>query len=135
MMDDNEHHKRTGRELFADYSAVAERVGVRTHARGCTSCVRAPFVDAALPLCASFHQVYGPDDYCDIMQHLNDRWAIASKSVKSGEAAEAQEFLMKQPERIRKLAAFATKKKKAATAKVGAVHENFSWIFGRAVEV
>jgi hypothetical protein len=40
---------------------------------------------------------------------------------------------MKQPERIRKLAAFAKKKK--ANSKAGVVHENFSWIFGRKVEL
>ena len=67
------------------------------------------------------------------MQHLIDRWEISKQKVHSGEAAEAQEFLMKQPERIRKLAAFAKKKK--ANAKTGAVHENFSWIFGRKVEL
>ena len=106
LMDDGEHTKRTSRALFADYSSVAERV-----------------------------EAYTAFDYCDIMQHLNDRWAIAKKEVRSGEAAEAQEFLVKQPERIRKLAAFAKKKKDAATAKTGAVHENFSWVFGRAVEL
>jgi acyl-[acyl-carrier-protein] desaturase len=69
------------------------------------------------------------------MQHLINRWTIDKVNVHSGEAAEAQEFLMKQPERIRKLAAFAKKKKAAATAKTGAVHEHFSWIFGRKVEL
>ena len=71
------------------------------------------------------------------MQHLNDRWAISKKSVHSGEAAEAQEWLLKQPERIRKLAAFAKKKKDAATAKAGGANANekFSWIFNRTVEL
>lgn len=107
MMDDGQHAGRTGRELFADYSAVAERTGV-----------------------------YGPGDYCDIMEHLNKRWEIGSRKV-SGEAAEAQEFLMKQPERIRKLAAFAARKKTSAAAKsgTGVTHEHFSWIFGREVQV
>ena len=69
------------------------------------------------------------------MQHLIERWQIDKVNVHGGEAAEAQEFLMKQPERIRKLAAFAKKKKVAATAKTGVTHENFSWIFGRKVEL
>jgi acyl-[acyl-carrier-protein] desaturase len=135
MMNDGEHHGRTSRELFADYSSVAERVGV---------CVpRGWLLAAARVLRASRSRLtrvlalcrYTPQDYCDIMQHLIDRWGIEKKSVTSGEAAEAQEFLVKQPERIRKLANFAKKKADAAKAKQGAVHENFSWIFGRKVEL
>jgi acyl-[acyl-carrier-protein] desaturase len=104
LMDDGEHVGRTARPLFEDYSAVAERIGV-----------------------------YTPSDYCDIMQHLIDRWAIANKSFSGGAAAEAQEWLVKQPDRIRKLAAFAKKRKEAAAAKAPPVHEHFSWIFGRQV--
>jgi acyl-[acyl-carrier-protein] desaturase len=103
LMDDGQHHGRTGRALFTDYSAVAERTGV-----------------------------YTPNDYVDIMEHLINRWDIASRKV-TGEAAQAQEFLMAQPERIRKLAAFAKRKKDAATAKGAVTHEHFSWIFGREV--
>ncbi len=138
MMNDGEHHGRTNRELFADYSSVAERVGV---------CVPRP-VPAPVRLCQRNIRLtrppcvhgaclcrYTPQDYCDIMQHLIDRWAIEKKSMTSGEAAEAQEFLIKQPERIRKLANFAKKKADAAKVKTGAVHENFSWIFGRKVEL
>ena len=105
MMNDGQHRARTGRDLFSDYSAVAERVGV-----------------------------YTPFDYVDIMQHLITRWDVGSHKV-SGDAAEAQEYLMKQPERIRKLAAFASKKKAAKAASEAPVHENFSWIFGRAVSL
>ena len=96
MMNDGEHHASTGKDLFADYSAVAERTGV-----------------------------YTPSDYVDIMQHLIDRWNVGGQKV-SGEAAKAQEFLMKQPARIRKLADFAAKKK-AAKAHTENRHENFSW--------
>ena len=103
LMDDGQHHGRTGRALFTDYSAVAERTGV-----------------------------YTPEDYVDIMEHLITRWDIAARKV-SGEAAQAQEFLMAQPERIRKLAAFAKRKKEAAAAKGAVTHEHFSWIFGREV--
>lgn len=51
----------------------------------------------------------------------------------SGEAAAAQEWLVKQPERIRKLAAFARRKRDAADAK-GSVHAHFSWLFNSACE-
>jgi acyl-[acyl-carrier-protein] desaturase len=99
MMDDGEHRSRTGKDLFADYSAVAERTGV-----------------------------YTPHDYIDIMQHLINRWNVGGQKV-SGEASKAQEYLMKQPARIRKLADFAAKKKaaKSATAHESSRHENFSW--------
>ncbi len=33
LMDDNEHHGKTGRNLFADFSSVAERTGTYTGAR------------------------------------------------------------------------------------------------------
>lgn len=102
LMDDNEHHGRTGRHLFEDYSAVAERVGV-----------------------------YTPYDYVEIMEHLITRWNINSFKL-SGEAAEAQEYLMKQPERIRKLASYAKKKK---SAKGPALREKFSWVFDRDVSL
>ena len=51
------------------------------------------------------------EDYASIMEHLIKRWNIADVNCESGEAAEAQEFLMKQPARIRKLAAFGKRKK------------------------
>jgi len=103
LMDDGQHHGRTGRNLFSDYAAVAERTGV-----------------------------YTPFDYVDIMEHLINRWDVSSRRV-SGDAAEAQEWLMAQPDRIRKLAAFAKRKKDAATSKGTVQHEHFSWIFGREV--
>ena len=62
------------------------------------------------------------------------RWKIADRKV-TGEAAEAQDYLMKQPERIRKLAAFAARKKSAAVAKGGAAEESFSWLFNRKVQL
>ena len=49
----------------------------------------------------------------------------------SGEAAEAQEYLMKQPARIRRLADFAAAKAKKKEAQ----EEAFSWIFGRKVSI
>ena len=103
LMDDGEHLQRSGRSLFADYSAVAERTGV-----------------------------YTPFDYVDIMDHLIKRWNISDQRV-SGEAAEAQEWLLSQPDRNRKLAAYAKRKKDAAAVKGGVVNEKFSWIFSRPI--
>ncbi len=101
LMDDGEHKARTGRDLFADFAAVADSTGT-----------------------------YTAEDYASIMEHLIKRWNIADVNCESGEAAAAQEFLMKQPARIRKLAEFGARK----TAKKAPVAESFSWIFGRTVE-
>ena len=101
LMDDGEHRARTGRDLFADFATVADSTGT-----------------------------YTAEDYASIMEHLIKRWNIADVNCESGEAAEAQEFLMKQPARIRKLAEFGARK----TAKKAPVPESFSWIFGRTVE-
>lgn len=102
MMCDGVHKKRTGRDLFDDFASVAERSGV-----------------------------YTGHDYADIMDHLNKRWDIANITGLNGEAAAAQEYLMKQPPRIRKLVAFAEKR----AAKKGPVKETFSWIHDRPVEI
>ena len=58
-----------------DFSAVAERTGT-----------------------------YTAFDYVSIMEHLIDRWSVGKREGLSGEAAEAQEYLVKLPERITKLA-------------------------------
>ncbi|KAJ9514699.1 hypothetical protein QJQ45_028422 [Haematococcus lacustris] len=102
LMDDGQHEARNKRNLFADFSSVAERTGT-----------------------------YTAFDYADIMQHLITRWRIAERQARddglSGEAAEAQEYLVKLPDRIRKLAERSqVRKKKGLTA-------NFSWIFNREV--
>jgi acyl-[acyl-carrier-protein] desaturase len=101
LMDDGEHRARTGRDLFSDFATVADSTGT-----------------------------YTADDYASIMEHLIKRWKIADVNCESGEAAEAQEYLMKQPARIRKLAEFGARK----AAKKTPVAESFSWIFGRTVE-
>ena len=101
LMDDGEHKARTGRDLFSDFAAVADATGT-----------------------------YTGNDYADIMEHLIKRWKIADVQGLSGEAAEAQEYLMKQPARIRRLTEFAAKK----AAKKESVKESFSWIFGREIE-
>lgn len=57
LMDDGQHKARTGRDLFSDFAAVAERSGV-----------------------------YTADDYADIMEHLIKRWEINSITGLSAEA-------------------------------------------------
>lgn len=98
LMNDMSHQETNGRNLFADFSAVAERTGT-----------------------------YTAFDYADIMEHLIGRWDVPKRQGISGEAAEAQEYLIKLPDRIRKLTERANaRKKKGVTA-------NFSWIFNRQV--
>ncbi|KIZ00474.1 acyl-carrier-protein desaturase [Monoraphidium neglectum] len=103
LMDDGEHSiKNPGRNLFADFSTVAERSGV-----------------------------YTAFDYADIMEFLIKKWKVADRSHESGDAAEAQEYLVKLPDRIRKLSErAAARKSKAKTAKT-----QFSWIFNRTLDV
>lgn len=102
LMDDGQHKERTGRDLFGDFASCAESTGT-----------------------------YTAYDYSEIMAHLIKRWKIADLDGLSGEAAEAQEYLMKQPARIRRLADFGAAKAK----KKERVDESFSWIFGRKVSV
>ncbi|GFH25782.1 stearoyl-ACP-desaturase, partial [Haematococcus lacustris] len=52
LMDDGEHEARNKRNLFTDFSSVAERTGT-----------------------------YTAFDYADIMQHLINRWRIAERQV------------------------------------------------------
>jgi len=103
LMDDMQHGERNkGRNLFADFSDVAERLGV-----------------------------YDANDYCDIMVHLVDRWDVPNRTGLNSEAAEAQEYLCKLPERIRKLVERAGARK----AKVKKEQVSFSWIFNKEVTV
>ena len=100
LMNDLEHEKANGRNLFADFSAVADRTGT-----------------------------YTAFDYADIMEHLIARWEVPKRAGLSGEAAEAQEYLVKLPDRIRKLTERANaRKKKGASA-------SFSWIFNRSIDL
>lgn len=103
LMDDGAHNaKNGGRNLFADFSAVADSTGT-----------------------------YTAFDYSDIMEHLIKRWTIADRSFDLGEAAEAQEYLVKLPDRIRKLS------ERAAARRAKASHpvSSFSWVFDRPVQL
>jgi acyl-[acyl-carrier-protein] desaturase len=90
LMTDGEHESLRGRNLFADFSTVAERVGVYTY-----------------------------KDYADIMEHLVGRWGTSQMSFTSAEAREAQEYVAALPDRIRKLGdRAAARKAKAKTQPV-----------------
>lgn len=99
LMDDGQHSK-TGRNLFADFSSVAERTGT-----------------------------YTAFDYADIMDFLVKKWRVSEITGLNGEGAGAQEYLMKLPERIRKLSERAAARK----AKVVQPEIKFSWVSNRPV--
>ncbi|KAL4448078.1 hypothetical protein ABPG75_005297 [Micractinium tetrahymenae] len=76
LMDDGRHGEMNGgRNLFEDFSEVAETSGV-----------------------------YTAVDYCKIMEHLIQRWRVADLTGLNPKAAEAQEFVCNLPARIRRLA-------------------------------
>ena len=106
-MDDGEHAARSGRSLFTSYAAVADTLGV-----------------------------YTPFDYADILDHVLARWRVGSLRVgETGSAAEAQQFLMAQPERVRRMADVAAERRKRAGKRGPPATEQFSWIFNRPVAV
>ena len=103
LMNDLEHDdKNGGRNLFADFSEVAQRL-----------------------------EVYTANDYAAIMEHLLKRWDVANRTGLSGDAAGEQEYLMKLPDRIRKLAARAAQRKKKGATQ----HGKFSWVYDRPVQL
>jgi len=73
--------------------------------------------------------VYTAFDYADIMEHLNSRWEIESIGGLSGAAAEAQEYVLKLPNRFRKLAERQAKKDAKTTREPVA----WSWLNDRKV--
>jgi len=103
MMDDNQHKAATGRDLFEDFSTVAEKVGV-----------------------------YTATDYANIMEHLIKRWDIEHREF-SGDAAKAQEYVCKLPTRVRRLAERASSRKKKAAEAANVNSAQFSWLFNREV--
>jgi len=101
LMDDGMHEEiNGGRNLFADYSEVAERLGV-----------------------------YTAGDYCDIIEHLIERWNVRNVTGLSVEGLEAQEKVCKLPERFRKL----SERMDARKNKRKPIHSKFSWIFDEPV--
>lgn len=103
LMDDGSHRAANGgSSLFDDYAAVAERAGV-----------------------------YSPSDYVDIIRYLNRRWDVANVKVRGDEALRAQEYVLELPERMKKLARFAERRRRAQPSREAA----FSWLCGRKVAV
>lgn len=103
LMNDNAHgDTNPGRSLFADFSDVAQRLGV-----------------------------YTAQDYAAIMRHLVQRWEVAGREGLSGEAAAAQEYLVKLPDRIDRLSERAMARK----AKGPTASAKFSWVYDRPVEL
>lgn len=76
-------------------------------------------------------QVYTANDYASIMEHLVGRWEIEGRQGLSSEAAEAQEYLAKLPNRIRKL----SERSMARRKKAPVVHGKFSWVYDRPVQL
>ncbi|KAG2431151.1 hypothetical protein HXX76_009681 [Chlamydomonas incerta] len=92
--------------LFGDYAAVADSIGV-----------------------------YTTHDYANIVEVLVKRWDIEHVAVRSGEAAEAQAFLMKHSERIRRLADLTTERRLRDRKRGKNKSAAFSWIFKREVSL
>jgi acyl-[acyl-carrier-protein] desaturase len=86
LMDDEEHKAKTGRNLFADFSAVAQST-----------------------------KTYTAHDYADIMDHLIKTWNIKSMTGLSDEGQKAQDYVAGLPSRVRRLAERADKKKAKTT--------------------
>lgn len=107
LMDDLEHGpKNDGRNLFADFSDVAQRLGV-----------------------------YTVNDYLSIMEHLIRRWDVANVKDLNPEGAAAQEYLLKLPTRVRKLADRAAARASQKVKDEGRIKAKFSWIYDRPVEL
>jgi acyl-[acyl-carrier-protein] desaturase len=74
--------------------------------------------------------VYTAEDYAQIIEFLNRRWELADRSFTKGTSLEAQEYLMTLPDRIRRLAKAAARRK----AKKGVKEAQISWIYNRSIQ-
>ncbi|KXZ42185.1 hypothetical protein GPECTOR_188g290 [Gonium pectorale] len=108
FVDDGWHTEANGRgsNLFVDYATVADAIGV-----------------------------YTTNDYANIVEHLVKRWDIEHVPVVSGEAAEAQAFLMKHSERIRRLADLQMERRLRDRKRGKTWSSAFSWVFKREVSL
>lgn len=108
LCDDGRHLalNPSSRSLFADYASVAERLGV-----------------------------YTAQDYADILEHLVHRWQILEMTGLSGEGARRQEFLARQPQRIRRLAHIAAERRERDARQGKERTAKFSWLHERAVRI
>ena len=69
------------------------------------------------------------------MSHVLQRWGVGSLRVgETGEASDAQAWLMAQPARVRRLAEMAAaRRSRASRPDAPPVTQQFSWVFDRAV--
>ncbi|KAG2486753.1 hypothetical protein HYH03_014552 [Edaphochlamys debaryana] len=106
FVDDGWHAAGNGgsANLFHDYAAVADNTGV-----------------------------YTTNDYATIVDHLVKKWDIANVPVVTGEAAAAQEYLMKHADRIRRLADVHNERRRRDRKRGKTKHAGFSWVFKREV--
>ncbi|KAK9806086.1 hypothetical protein WJX72_000534 [[Myrmecia] bisecta] len=105
LMDDGWHAAHnSGRHLFADYSSVAERIGV-----------------------------YTAYDYADIVEHLVKKWKVDELTCLSAEGLMQQEFLCKHADRIRRLAFLHEERRKREQARGRLRTGQFSWVKQRGV--
>lgn len=93
----------SNKDLYTDFSEVAQRLGV-----------------------------YTAIDYADIIEHLVKRWDLQNVEGISGEAERERDYICKLPDRYRKLAERSMNKKKKATEDEVPL-KAFDWIFGRTV--
>jgi len=73
--------------------------------------------------------VYTAEHYSDVIRYLNRLWQIEDMGELSSEAAEAQDFVMRLPDRFDKLAARAAKK----TQGLARAPQQWSWLSNRMV--
>lgn len=103
LMDDNVHTTRgSGAKLFEDF----EKVAMAT-------------------------KTYTTNDYIDIIEYLIKRWNVESIKCTSGYAQEAQDYVCKLPNRLRRLAQRGEKR----MAKRAKENVKFSWVYDREVLV
>lgn len=94
----------TNPNLYADFSTVAQRIGV-----------------------------YTAIDYANIIEHLVKRWDLPNIEGLSSEGEKERDYLCRLPERYRKLAERSMNKKKKITEDVIPTKVAFDWIHGRQV--
>jgi acyl-[acyl-carrier-protein] desaturase len=99
LMDDGVHTSRgSGAKLFEDF----EKVAVAT-------------------------ETYTVNDYIEIIEYLIQRWDVTSIKCVSAKAQEAQDYVCKLPNRLRRLAQRAEKRAKSGRKE----SVQFSWIYDR----
>lgn len=103
LLNDGWHESANqGQNLFRDYASLADSLGV-----------------------------YTTSHYADITAYLLQRWKVAELRV-SGAAAEAQDFLLAHPSRVRRLAHLQVERR-VRDRRRGGRHAQFSWLGKRLV--